>query len=460
MKRNCLAKFLPLVVVVCIVFSFVLYAVRVEASVSDKRYNPILCKNYVMGTIFDANGEVIAYGTEVGSEAYADGMEEAFETLIGLKFDYTIAPYYTVKGKYIQNLYGGNQNRMKLFNPFQKKIGSDIKLTVDSKLQCYVSKMLEVEQFPLSGCLVMNYKTGEVVCAAGDCFRTRRMVGSTVKPILYAAVLEENPLLAHRNYICNSSTHEFNDVYIKCYGNAFHGTVDMKKALTVSCNGAAVAYSKQIDELALHQNLQKFGFDKSLSYPNNYLNFADSTYWGMQSEAMDEKIKVMSAIGGGNCTASPASLAIAYSALFNDGVAVAPYIVSAASEYHGEELAELNKNASTQMCSEETANTVLDMMVNVVEQGTARGIAMEEVVVAAKTGTANYDTESNVLWLVAGIVDEKAPYLIVSYADYVPNYLDSSSTLGVTTKQIIDFIWEEVNINESTESIGTEYAAQ
>lgn len=450
MKRNCLAKFLPAMVIVCIVFSLVFYASRVEASVSDQRYNPILYKNYVMGSIYDTNNQVIAYGTEVGRERYADGMQNAFEPLIGLEIGYEIAPSYTVKGKYMQVLYGGNQNRMKLLNPFQKKIGSDIKLTVDSMLQCYVSEMLATETFSENGCLVVNYKTGEVLCAAGDCFRTRKMVGSTIKPILYAAVLEENPLLAARNYICSSNTHQFENVYIQCYGNSFHGSIDMKNALTVSCNGAAVAYSKQVGEAVLHQNLQKFGFDTVLAFPNNYLSFADSTYWGMGEEEVDEELKVMAAIGGGNCSASPASLAVAYSALFNKGIAVSPYIVSAASNYHGEELIAIEKNEAARMCSPETADTILNMMVNVVERGTARMLATEDVKIAAKTGTANYDAQTNVLWLVAGILDENAPYLIVSYADQVPGYLDSSTTLGVTTKRIIEYLLEEVNGNEIT----------
>lgn len=460
MKRNYFGKCLPVFVMVCIVFCFVFYGVRVDASAPDARYNHILYENYKMGTIFDAKGNVIAYGTEVGEETYAEGLETAFEPLIGLNVDNEIGPHYTVKGKFMKTLYGGKQNRMKLLNPFQKKIGSDIKLTIDSNLQCYVSEMLEAENFGGNGCLVMNYKTGEVICAVGDCFRTRKMIGSTMKPILYASILEENPLLAERNYICNVNTHKFEDVYIQCYGNVFHGTLDMKKALTVSCNGAAVAYSKQIDETVLRQNLQKFGFDTTLSYPNNYLSFADNSYWGADTEDVDEKLKVMSAIGGGNCSASPASLAVSYSALFNDGVAVAPYIVSEASEYHGDEFVEIKKNDAAQMCSKETASKILDMMINVVDQGTAKGLAMEDVKIAAKTGTANYDTETNVLWLVAGMLEEEAPYLIVSYADQVPNYLDSSSTLGATTKQIMKYILGEVNANESTEEVGTDSNAE
>lgn len=456
MRRNCLAKFLPVAVVVCMVFSFLVYTTRVEAGVSDKRYHSIMYSNYVMGTIYDANNQLIACGTSIGDEVYGEGMESAYDKLIGLSIDHQIAPYYTVRGKYMQTLYGGKQNRMKLLNPFTKKIGSDIKLTTLSNLQCYVSEMLEAENFPISGCLVMNYRTGEVVCAAGECFYTRKMVGSTIKPILYAALLEENPLLAERNYICAANTHEFDGLYIQCYGNTFHGSVDMKKALTVSCNGAAAAYSKQIDESILHQNLQKFGFDIVLAYPGNYLSFADSTYWGGSSDEIDSRMKLMSTIGGGNCTASPASLAVAYSALFNEGVAVAPYIVSGTSEYHGESILDLEKNEALRMCSSQTANTILDMMVSVVENGTARGIAIEGVKIAAKTGTANYDAETNVLWLVAGILDENAPYLIVSYADKVPTYLDTSSTLGSMTKNIMEYLLEGGYRNEFTESICTE----
>lgn len=454
MKRNCLGKIFPVIMVICIAVSFILYASRVDASISDDRYNRILCENYVMGDILDAEGQVIAYGTGIGKETYAEGMETAFEPLIGLGIDYTIAPHYTIKGNYLHTLYGGKQNRMKITNSLHKKRGGDIKLTIQAELQCYVSALIEAKNFTESGCLVMNYQTGEILCAVNDCFHTRKMIGSTIKPILYAAVLEENPLLAERNYMCNANTHEFEGVYIQCYGNSFHGTVDMKSALAVSCNGAAVSYAKRIDETVLHQNLQKFGFDTVLSYPKNYLSFADSTYWGMNHD--DAKLKVMSAIGGGNCTASPASLAVAYSALFNDGVAVAPYIVSEASDYHGKDLVRIEKNESVQMCSSETADTILDMMTHVVTSGTARKIAVEGVEIAAKTGTANYDSGKNALWLVAGIVDDKAPYLIISYADQVPDHLDSSTTLGCTTKQIIEYILEEVNENDTTTKVGTD----
>lgn len=439
LKKNRLTnRWLPMFLVFGLIVCFMTYSHKCQAE-TPKGYENLLQNCNVMGTIYEASGEVVAYGVDLEQERYGDAYESTFSELIGLELDETIVDPYTVKGRFASVLYGGKQNYMEVINPFQERVGGDIQLTIDGDLQNFAYHLLEA--YEESGLLVMNYRTGEVLCAVNDCFKTRRMIGSVMKPIGYACAYDSNPELENYLYNCTCANHIFDNVQINCYGGKYHGVMqNMETALTVSCNGYAVSLAKKVEEDVLLENLGKFGFDKVLSYPNNYLAFADNSYYGAEGKDIDNHLKLMAAIGGGNCMSSPASLAISYSALFNQGVAVAPYIVSAQSVFHGGELVETEKNPEVRMCSAQAATQMVEMMVNVTENGTGKSVKTEGVRVACKTGTAMKNDSENILWMVTGILDEENPYLLVSFVDHAPSNWSCGNTVGTVSKAIIDYL--------------------
>lgn len=437
-KGNLINRLLPMVLIFSMIVSLLVYGQKCEAKM-PKGYETFLQNYSVMGTIYESTGEAVAYGLNLEEEIYSEKYEAAFDALIGLNVAEENVDPYTIKGRFVLQLYGGNQNRMTLTNPFEERMGGDICLTINGQLQNFVYSLLK--NYEESGMLVMNYQTGEVICAVNDCFKTRRMIGSVMKPISYAAAYDSNSELENYSYDCNALNHTFDGVHINCYGGYYHGSMqNMKTALTVSCNGYAVALAKSLEENVLLEQLGKFGFDQVLSYPNNYLAFADSSYYGTLGAETDNHLKLMAAIGGGNCMASPASLAIAYSAIFNHGTAVAPYIVSAQSVFHDGEMVKTEKNPEAQMCSAEAAEKIVDMMINVTESGTGKSVKTEGVQIACKTGTAMKNDSENVLWMVTGILSEEHPYLIVSFVDKAPAEWSCGTTVGVATKQTIDYL--------------------
>ena len=123
----------------------------------------------------------------------------------------------------------------------------------------------------------------------------------------------------------------------------------------------------------LKRNLDNIGFNEKIEFAQE---IAQSTYGKIDSEPT----LANSGYGQNEIMVNPIHMASIYSAFANDGNMVKPYII----------LDDKNKTKywKESVISEETANTIKNDLIQVVERGTAKDCKIEGKTIAGKTGTA------------------------------------------------------------------------
>ena len=98
----------------------------------------------------------------------------------------------------------------------------------------------------------------------------------------------------------------------------------------------------------------------------------------------------ISAIGQDNVLANPLQMALVASAIANDGMMMAPRLVTQIRDPQGRIIREFDPESYGQPISTSTAVSMRSMMVSVVAGGTGTAAQVPGFVVAGKTGTAQH----------------------------------------------------------------------
>ncbi|WP_061961317.1 peptidoglycan D,D-transpeptidase FtsI family protein [Demequina flava] len=152
-------------------------------------------------------------------------------------------------------------------------------------------------------------------------------------------------------------------------------------ALRISCNTAFADLGMDLQWGPIERKAEDFGWTDSIDIP---LSVTASRL----PEDPNEPQTAMSAIGQYDVRATPLQMAMVASGIANDGVVMKPYLVDTvrASDLTVVDVTEpeVYKEAMTRA----DANTLTDMMVGVVDNGTGTAAQIGGVEVAGKTGTA------------------------------------------------------------------------
>ncbi|MPV49187.1 MULTISPECIES: penicillin-binding protein 2 [unclassified Pseudactinotalea] len=166
------------------------------------------------------------------------------------------------------------------------------------------------------------------------------------------------------------------------------GEATLMYSLQVSCNTPFANLAMEFGAEALTEQAEAFGFGRDLTIP---LKVTGSRLGDPQNDAQ----LAMTAIGQFDVRVTPLQMAMVSAAIANDGVLMKPYLVQT------ERGPDLRVTSSTEPVefsrpvSPETAATMTEMMVNVVDNGTGAPARIAGVDVAGKTGTAQTGNEEN-----------------------------------------------------------------
>jgi peptidoglycan glycosyltransferase len=223
--------------------------------------------------------------------------------------------------------------------------------------------------------------------------------GSTFKLVTTAAALESGKFTAS-SVIPGPASYRLpqTNVELRNWQGSACGPDDkttLAEALAVSCNSAYAWLGNQLGQETINAQAEKFGFNSSFTVP---MRAATSRY----PSGLDPAQTAMSAIGQFDVTATTLQMAMVGGAIGNNGVTMNPYLVK---EVRGADLQLLQTANPTQFAvamSPQNAQSEMDMMVGVVNNGTGSNAQISGVEVGGKTGTAETGKgRPAVAWFVA-----------------------------------------------------------
>lgn len=343
------------------------------------------------------------------------------------------------------------ENKIAEIKVQEKQDGKDVKLTIDSTLQKNIYDQMANDKGLF---VVMEPKTGELLALVStptfdsndfvvgltttewnnlnndtnkplfNRFLARYCPGSTFKPITGAIGLTTGKINANEDFGYSGTSWQKDS----SWGNyrittltGYSGAKNLLNGIIHSDNIYFAQAALKIGAETFTEQLNKIGFNEQIEFP---LSLSKSQYSSNDENTIDGETKLAdSGYGQGDILVNPIHMASIYSAFYNSGNMIKPYI-----EYKENPSAEILKQGAF---SAEAADIIKDTLIQVVEneEGTANDMKIDGITIAGKTGTAELktsseDTESGTLgWFDCFTINNPGgtDYLIISMVENVQN---------------------------------------
>ena len=205
--------------------------------------------------------------------------------------------------------------------------------------------------------------------------------GSTFKLITASAALEEG-------MITPDDTVDGKGGVLRCAGYTIRDDHPMRKvafreALVHSSNVIFAEIGNQLPAKKFYKYARDFGFGIShdIELPGEVS--------GSLKKPKELKTVYKRYMGHGYALSSTAlQILVAYGTIANDGVMMKPYIVKEVLDSKGNVIRQYGPERVRKVVSQKTADTLTNILVEVVKRGTARKVAIEGLNIAGKTGTS------------------------------------------------------------------------
>ena len=257
--------------------------------------------------------------------------------------------------------------------------------------------------------------------------------GSTFKVVTAVAAMNEGGHWLDFIFECTGHAH-FGGETIQCWGGNAHGTVDMHRAMAVSCNGFFATLADEIGAEPIIQASEQLLFNTTpiFELPANMPLFPMGT-----DPAIDELIQT--AIGQGRTTATPLNMALIAAAIANGGTVMVPYMVDGVMSGFGNMTNNATPRRMEQVMDAQMAATVNEMLVEAVNTGTGIPAALPHIQVAGKTGTAQNATGVDHSWFIGYAPAENATVALAIIIENTGGGTRATQMAG----QIFNFAIEE-----------------
>ncbi len=331
-------------------------------------------------------------------------------------------------------------------------IGSQVELTIDARIQHLTETVLR--RIGRGAAVVMDPRTGEVLAMASvpdfdpndfipsisveknNQYRknlaspyTNRGIskmppGSTFKlPMAIAAAIH-----GKMDYYCDCPGYvQYGKQKIRCWKTYGHGTLGLSESIQRSCNPYFMKLANQLgsEKVADVMELLGIGQPTGIRLPHESAGtLPGSQQWQRtyRDKRMTAALTGMMAIGQGDSEATPLQMAALVSAIANGGRYYKPRIIKTVTHPSGEEQIQntpiLEKDLLTHGLSPSDLATIKRGMWKAVNQtgGTATKVALKDIEIAAKTGTAQTTDKglrSHVAWTASFAPYESPRYVVI-----------------------------------------------
>jgi cell division protein FtsI (penicillin-binding protein 3) len=307
--------------------------------------------------------------------------------------------------------------------------GNSVVLTIDSVVQFIAERALErgAAQYHAVGAsaIVMDPSTGAILAMVssptfdpnhfGDypatAWRNRNVhdsyePGSTFKIVTASAGLEEGVITPSQILDCGDGFIQIGNVAIHEHGHNRYGMITFEDVMIHSSNVGAARVGLGLGRDRFYDYIRKFGFGErtGIELPGEEVGMLRrGSGW---SQLTNAEISIGQEIG-----VTPLQIARAVATVANGGVRIEPRIVDRVIDADGNVVSRPQRPAPVRVISEKTAALLNEILKAVVARGTGEKAALDEHIVAGKTGTAQKAHGRG------GYAPDK---VIASFAGYVP----------------------------------------
>ena len=242
--------------------------------------------------------------------------------------------------------------------------------------------------------------------------------GSTVKPFLALAALEEKAQEKGKTVSCPGSYRLGNRVF-RCWREKGHGTVDMYRAIVQSCDVYFYTLGLKLgpDRLAKLERDTGLGTITGIDLPGERKGLVPDTEWKrtVTKERWNDYESVILGIGQGAIHLTPLGMAVGYAALATGGEVMRPSVVSKVIGMDGKARTFAPEMLRKLPWNPENVGFIHKALAGVVnDSGTGGGAKLPGIVVGGKTGTAQVASVKGKM-----IKSEDLPYQIRDHAWFV-----------------------------------------
>ncbi len=221
-----------------------------------------------------------------------------------------------------------------------------------------------------------------------------------------------------------------------------HGVVDMNAVLENSLNTGAIFALRQIGPKVFADYVKNYGFGETTGIELG----AESS--GNIGSLLSDKVKEIDAATasfGQGIAVTALQMLMPYQVIANRGILMKPYVVKVIVHPDGQREDILPQQVH-RVISEKTADTMAAMLVNVVEEGHAKGVRISGYYIGGKTGTAQVATPSGYsetdfthTFVAIAPIDNPVAVMIAKL-DNPKGVQFAESTVVPLCKEIADFI--------------------
>ena len=281
-------------------------------------------------------------------------------------------------------------------------------LTIDSRIQHLVESHLKaaVKAKGAQGgfAIVMDPRTGEILALANemgfdpntfstvnpatgknkaitDCFDP----GSTFKPFLAAAALEEGVVKETDRFDCENGNYTVADRVIHEAQRKRHGVLSFRDILKYSSNIGSVKVGERLGKEKFYQYIRSFGFGVKTG-----IDLPGEVSGLLRPVEKWTRVDAATIAFGQGISVTAIQLITALSAIANQGVLMKPFVVRGLMDRKGKFVQTYHPTVVRRIISPETAKRLTHIMTDVVgaEDGTGKHARIVNIAVAGKTGTS------------------------------------------------------------------------
>jgi len=283
--------------------------------------------------------------------------------------------------------------------------GNNLILTIDYNIQYLSERALEEAAVKFNAesgmAIVMSPKTGAILAVAHypffnpnsfgefdqNLWRNRSITdpfepGSTMKIFSACAAIEFGGYSPNAIFFCENGKYQIGKNVVR--DTHPHGWLSLQQIIKFSSNIGTIKVSEMVGPEHIYKTFRNFGFGEKTG-----IDCPGETSGSLSHYNRWSKIDAGAISFGQGVAVSALQLITAASAIANDGVLMAPYIVQAITDQNGRLIKSSSPRMVRRVVSLKTARTVKKIMASVTtEGGTGVNAALEGYTVCGKTGTA------------------------------------------------------------------------